>query len=73
MVYCFDGCEKKAFDVGLFREIFKMNITGDNWLLFKEWYRNLTTKIKWEARANFIWISRKTKSKAWWRLVTYSL
>ena len=50
MVYCFDGCEKKAFDVGLFREIFKMNITGDNWLLFKEWYRNLTTKIKWEGK-----------------------
>ena len=50
-----------------------MNITGDNWLLFKEWYRNLTTKIKWEARANFIWISRKTRSKTGWRLVTYSL
>lgn len=45
---------KKAFDVvwheGLFREIFKMNIIGDNWLLFKEWYRNLTTKIKWEGQ-----------------------
>ena len=45
---------KKVFDVvwheGLFREIFKMNITGDNWLLFKEWYRNLTTNIKWEGQ-----------------------
>lgn len=26
-----------------------MNINGENWLLFKEWYRNLTTKIKWEG------------------------
>jgi hypothetical protein len=32
---------QKAFDIvwhdGLFREIFKANITGSNWLLFKEW------------------------------------
>ena len=28
----------------------KMNIYGDNWLLFKEWYQNLTTKVKWEGQ-----------------------
>ena len=27
-----------------------MNIYGDNWLLFKEWYQNLTTKVKWEGQ-----------------------
>jgi hypothetical protein len=27
-----------------------MNIHGDNWLLFKEWYQNLTTKVKWEGQ-----------------------
>lgn len=41
---------QKAFDIvwldGLFREIYKANITGDNWLLFKEWYNNMQTKIK---------------------------
>ena len=45
---------KKAFDKvwheGLFREMHKMNIYGDNWLLFKEWYQNLTTKVKWEGQ-----------------------
>ena len=45
---------KKAFDKvwheGLFREMHKMNIYGDNWLLFKEWYQNLTTKDKWEGQ-----------------------
>jgi hypothetical protein len=39
---------QKAFDIvwhdGLFREIFKANITGNNWLLFKEWYNNMQTK-----------------------------
>jgi hypothetical protein len=28
----------------------KMNIYGDNWLMFKEWYQNLTTKVKWEGQ-----------------------
>jgi hypothetical protein len=27
-----------------------MNIYGDNWLLFKEWYQNLTTQVKWEGQ-----------------------
>jgi hypothetical protein len=27
-----------------------MNIHGDNWLLLKEWYQNLTTKVKWEGQ-----------------------
>jgi hypothetical protein len=35
---------------GLFREIFKANITGNNWLLFKEWYNNMQTKIKWQGQ-----------------------
>ncbi|VDH93387.1 Hypothetical predicted protein [Mytilus galloprovincialis] len=26
-----------------------MNITGDNWLLFRAWYEDLTTKVKWEG------------------------
>lgn len=45
---------QKAFDIiwhdGLFREIFKANITGNNWLLFKEWYNNMQTKIKWQGQ-----------------------
>jgi hypothetical protein len=45
---------KKAFykvlREGLFWEIHKMNIYGDNWLLFKECYQNLTTKVKWEGQ-----------------------
>ena len=45
---------QKAFDIvwhdGLFREIFKANITGSNWLLFKEWYNNMQTKIKWQGQ-----------------------
>jgi hypothetical protein len=45
---------KKAFDKvwheGLHREMHKLNIYGDNWLLFKEWYQNLTTKVKWEGQ-----------------------
>ena len=45
---------QKAFDIvwhdGLFREIFKANITGNNWLLFKEWYNNMQTKIKWQEQ-----------------------
>jgi hypothetical protein len=45
---------KKAFDKvlheGLCREMHTMNIYGDNWLLFKEWYQNLTTKVKWEGQ-----------------------
>ncbi|VDI51592.1 Hypothetical predicted protein [Mytilus galloprovincialis] len=44
---------KKAFDIvwhaGLFREMHKMNISGDNWLLFRAWYEDLTTKVKWEG------------------------
>ncbi|CAG2247447.1 unnamed protein product [Mytilus edulis] len=27
----------------------KMNISGDNWLLFRAWYEDLTTKVKWEG------------------------
>jgi hypothetical protein len=45
---------QKAFDIvwhdGLFREIFKANITGNNWLLFKECYNNMQTKIKWQGQ-----------------------
>ncbi|CAG2242211.1 unnamed protein product [Mytilus edulis] len=45
---------QKAFDIvwhdGLFREMFKCNIVGDNWLLFKEWYNNVQTKIKWQGQ-----------------------
>ena len=45
---------KKAFDIvwhkGLFREVYKMNISGDNWLIFKEWYKDVSTKVKWEGQ-----------------------
>jgi hypothetical protein len=38
---------KKAFDKvwheGLYREMHKMNIYGDNWLMFKEWNQFLVT------------------------------
>lgn len=44
---------KKAFDIvwheGLFREMNKIGIEGDNWLLFKEWYTDLNTRIKWDG------------------------
>jgi hypothetical protein len=35
---------------GLYMEMHKMNIYGDNWLMLKEWYQNLTTKVKWEGQ-----------------------
>ena len=47
---------QKAFDIhvvwhdGLFREIFKANITGNNWLLFKEWYNNMQKNTKWQGQ-----------------------
>ena len=43
---------RKAFDVvwhsGLFREMFKFGLTGHNWLFFNNWYKGLTSKIKWK-------------------------
>jgi hypothetical protein len=45
---------QNAFDIGwhdgLCREIFKANITCNNWLLFKEWYNNMQIKIKWQGQ-----------------------
>lgn len=47
---------KNAFDVvwhnGLLREMYKVNLIGDNWLLFKAWYENLRTRIKWQGQTS---------------------
>lgn len=44
---------KKAFDVlwhtGLLRQMFNFGIEGNNWLFFEEWYKNVTSKIKWNG------------------------
>ncbi|VDI77462.1 Hypothetical predicted protein [Mytilus galloprovincialis] len=43
---------RKAFDIvwhlGLMREMNKFGLTGGNWLVFKRWYANLKSKIKWK-------------------------
>ena len=43
---------KKAFDIvwhaGLLREVHKFGMEGDNWLFFKRWYDNVTSKVKWK-------------------------
>ncbi|CAG2215102.1 unnamed protein product [Mytilus edulis] len=44
---------RKAFDIvwhlGLMREMHKFGYTGDNWLIFKRWYENLKSKIKFKG------------------------
>lgn len=44
---------QKAFDVvwhnGLMREMYKIGVTNDNWLLFQDWYNKLSSKIKWQG------------------------
>ncbi|CAG2198388.1 unnamed protein product [Mytilus edulis] len=43
---------RKAFGIvwhlGLMREMNKFGLTGGNWLVFKRWYENLKSKIKWK-------------------------
>jgi len=44
---------QKAFDIvwhaGLMREMNKIGMSDDNWLLFQQWYKNLSSKIKWQG------------------------
>ncbi|CAG2239510.1 unnamed protein product [Mytilus edulis] len=44
---------KKAFDIlwhlGLLREMYNFGLHGDNWLFFKNWYEEVTSKIKWNG------------------------
>ncbi|CAC5358563.1 unnamed protein product [Mytilus coruscus] len=44
---------KKAFDIlwhlGLLREMYNLGLRGDNWLFFKNWYEEVTSKIKWNG------------------------
>ena len=44
---------QKAFDIvwhaGLMREMNKIGMSDDNWLLFQQWYTNLSSKIKWQG------------------------
>ncbi|CAC5364480.1 unnamed protein product [Mytilus coruscus] len=47
---------KSAFDVvshdGLLREMNKAGLCGDNWLLFKDWYKGLNSNIKWQGQTS---------------------
>ncbi|CAG2194397.1 unnamed protein product [Mytilus edulis] len=47
---------KSAFDVvwhdGLLRENNKAGLCGDNWLLFKDWYKGLNSNIKWQRQTS---------------------
>ncbi|CAG2213888.1 unnamed protein product [Mytilus edulis] len=44
---------QKAFDLvwhsSLLRKLHQSGIESDSWLMFKEWYKDLTSQIKWEG------------------------
>ncbi|VDI67737.1 Hypothetical predicted protein [Mytilus galloprovincialis] len=44
---------QKAFDLvwhsSLLRKLHQSGIESDSWLMFKEWYKDLTSQIKWES------------------------
>ncbi|CAC5388852.1 unnamed protein product [Mytilus coruscus] len=49
---------QKAFDLvwhsSLLRKFHQSGIESDSWLMFKEWYKELTSRIKWESELSKI-------------------
>ncbi|VDI18845.1 Hypothetical predicted protein [Mytilus galloprovincialis] len=67
---------KQAFDIlwhlGLLREMYNFGLHGDNWLFFKHWYEEVTSKNKMEWK-HLKTYPRTTRSETGGRMVTHCL
>ena len=68
---------QKAFDIvwhaGLMREMNKIGMLDDNWLLFQQWYKSLSSKIKWQRMSRTITEKQGVRQGGVWSPTAYKV